>query len=208
MTYSDYDTKRNEIIDCAAVLFTKKGYEATSVNAILKQLGIAKGTFYYYFESKEEVMDAVIMRIIHSEMHRMQGLVQKIGMTPTQKLFAALFPQQKNNEKQEIVDILYAPNNALMNQRALQRTLELICPILAKIVEEGNACGEFSSEDPLHDMQFLVAGIQTIVDFSQLKDSQIVVAPTSVVNCIFHVLKMDEDKINRKELLESMLNNW
>jgi AcrR family transcriptional regulator len=46
------------------MLFFTKGYAKTTVNDVLQEIGIAKGTFYYYFKSKEEVMDAVVMRFI------------------------------------------------------------------------------------------------------------------------------------------------
>jgi len=50
----EYDERRNEIIDTAKKLFITKGYNKSSVNDILNEIGIAKGTFYYYFASKEE----------------------------------------------------------------------------------------------------------------------------------------------------------
>jgi AcrR family transcriptional regulator len=54
------EERRNEILDTAETLFFTKGYGKTTVNDILQAIGIAKGTFYYYFKSKEEVMDAVL----------------------------------------------------------------------------------------------------------------------------------------------------
>ena len=56
----EYDERKNEILDTAERLFHTKGYEKTTINDILKEVNIAKGTFYYYFKSKEEVMDALI----------------------------------------------------------------------------------------------------------------------------------------------------
>ena len=47
------DERRNEILDAAETLFTEKGYSKTTIIDILNQVGIAKGTFYYYFKSKE-----------------------------------------------------------------------------------------------------------------------------------------------------------
>lgn len=51
------DERKNEILDAAEMLFGTKGYSKTTNNDILNEVGIAKGTFYYYFQSKEEVMD-------------------------------------------------------------------------------------------------------------------------------------------------------
>ena len=58
------EDRRHEILDTAEELFAYQGYENTSVQQILNRIGIAKGTFYYHFKSKEEVMDRVERRII------------------------------------------------------------------------------------------------------------------------------------------------
>ncbi|HBT17621.1 MAG TPA: TetR/AcrR family transcriptional regulator, partial [Firmicutes bacterium] len=58
----EYDERRNEILDTAEELFNMKGYDKCTVNDILKAVGIARGTFYYYFKSKEEVLDAIVSR--------------------------------------------------------------------------------------------------------------------------------------------------
>ncbi len=51
----------------ARKLFVEKGYDQTSINDILKIIEIAKGTFYYYFTSKEELLEEIIMQIILCE---------------------------------------------------------------------------------------------------------------------------------------------
>lgn len=47
--------KRQELIDAAIKEFSDKGYENASLNNILKDAGISKGTFYYHFKNKEEL---------------------------------------------------------------------------------------------------------------------------------------------------------
>lgn len=61
------EARRNEILDAAEILFTGKGYAKTTIIDILEAVGIAKGTFYYHFKSKEEVMDAIIDRIVEGD---------------------------------------------------------------------------------------------------------------------------------------------
>lgn len=64
------EERRNEILDAAEILFITKGYTKATVMDILQACNIAKGTFYYYFQSKEEVMNAIVMRFILSGRHR------------------------------------------------------------------------------------------------------------------------------------------
>ena len=59
----DAEERRNEILDVAEVLFGTKGFEQTSTNDILEKVGIARGTLYYHFKSKEDILDAMIERM-------------------------------------------------------------------------------------------------------------------------------------------------
>ena len=53
--------KKNDIINAASILFLKQGYEKTSVASIAKGANVAKGLVYYYFESKDEILEDVIV---------------------------------------------------------------------------------------------------------------------------------------------------
>ncbi|MEG1678401.1 MAG: helix-turn-helix domain-containing protein, partial [Clostridia bacterium] len=54
--------RENEILDAASILFSEKGFDGTSIADILLKVGIARGTLYYHFKSKEDMMDALIER--------------------------------------------------------------------------------------------------------------------------------------------------
>ena len=51
--------RRNEFIDAAEKLFRENGIVDTTISSIVKEVYVAKGLFYYYFNSKEDVFDAV-----------------------------------------------------------------------------------------------------------------------------------------------------
>jgi AcrR family transcriptional regulator len=58
--------RRERILDNASELFAAKGYHGTTIDEIVQATGIAKGTFYIYFDSKEELLVEVIKRLIES----------------------------------------------------------------------------------------------------------------------------------------------
>lgn len=55
----DPDVRRTELIDVAFELFNSNGYEKTMIVDIVKKAGLAKGTFYYYFPTKEAILEAI-----------------------------------------------------------------------------------------------------------------------------------------------------
>ena len=54
------DIRKNEILDAAGILFTEKGYDNTSVTDIMNAVGIAKGTLYHHYKSKEDILNALM----------------------------------------------------------------------------------------------------------------------------------------------------
>jgi len=60
----EHDERIKDIIKKAEKLFAKKGYDNTSVADIIEKVGIAKGTFYHYFKSKDELLDTIVGRMM------------------------------------------------------------------------------------------------------------------------------------------------
>ncbi|MCS7170112.1 MAG: TetR/AcrR family transcriptional regulator, partial [Candidatus Kapabacteria bacterium] len=60
MARNDRDAKRHRLLEAAAELFAHKGYHATRVGEIAQQAGVAKGTVYEYFATKEELFYALL----------------------------------------------------------------------------------------------------------------------------------------------------
>ena len=55
--------KRKKIIDKAWELFAKNGYEETKIEDITRELGVSKGSFYTYFETKDELLYEILGKI-------------------------------------------------------------------------------------------------------------------------------------------------
>ena len=68
------DERRNEILDAAETLITEKGYSKTTIIDILNQVGIAKGTFYYYFKSKYSAVMFINMNTKQASTKKCQQL--------------------------------------------------------------------------------------------------------------------------------------
>ena len=62
-TVKEAEERKNEILDVAERLFGTKGFDNTSTSDILNEVGIARGTLYYHFKSKEDILDAMIDRM-------------------------------------------------------------------------------------------------------------------------------------------------
>lgn len=61
--------RREELINAALIEFGDKGYDNASLNNILKEAGISKGTFYYHFKNKEDLYIYLISLLVEEKMN-------------------------------------------------------------------------------------------------------------------------------------------
>lgn len=59
------ETRRDQLLHCAKAMFAEQGYHATNVADIIAAAGVARGTFYLYFESKRQIFDAIVDGLLH-----------------------------------------------------------------------------------------------------------------------------------------------
>jgi len=70
------EVRREELIGAAQALFLGKGFDATSVDEIVKAADVAKGTFYVYFKTKDDVLQALRARFIEGFCARLEAAVE------------------------------------------------------------------------------------------------------------------------------------
>ena len=162
------DERRNEILDAAETLITEKGYSKTTIIDILNQVGIAKGTFYYYFKSKEEVMDAIIERFIEQDVQKARLIAMDKSISPVRKICRIIAAGQPRTDgpKDRMIEESHLPANALMHEKSIVRSILALSPILGEIASQGVKERLFSTEHPLEAMQILLVSGQILFDSS------------------------------------------
>ncbi|PED05696.1 TetR/AcrR family transcriptional regulator [Bacillus pseudomycoides] len=162
----EYEERRNEILDIAEKLFISKGYTKTTVNDILREIGIAKGTFYHYFKSKEEVMDAIIMRIVTTDVAAAKKIASNPQIPVVDKLFQILMVQapKSGGNKEKMIEQFHQPNNAEMHQKSLVQAILHLTPVLTEVIKQGVDEKIFVTAYPRETMEFLIASAQVIFD--------------------------------------------
>jgi len=171
------DIRRAEIVNAAAVLFHAHGYRNTSVDVIIRQAGIAKGTFYYYFQSKEEVLAAIVHELVVRLVADARSVADDPSLGAIEKTRALLRSQDRAVQgiEQGLLQDLHLPENRELHERTNVETILAFAPILAGVVEQGNREGLFHVKQPLETVQFLLAGSQFLTDndlFSWTPDEQ------------------------------------
>jgi len=159
------EERRNEILDAADELFGQKGFDGTSTNDILERVGIARGTLYHHFKSKEDIMDALIERYSIRLLETAQEIAVDKRIPVIDRIIRVVMSLNiSGGSSQEIMEHIHRPQNALMHQKIQKVIINGVTPILTEIIREGIEQGLFSTPFPYECMEMVVTYANTIFD--------------------------------------------
>ena len=152
------------ILDVASRLFLEKGYEHTSIQDIINNLGgLSKGAIYHHFKSKEEILIAVTDRMTAESNHMLAQIRDASGLNGTEKL-RRIFKASINRPVQNDI-FSVAPdfrNNPRLLDSLLRESVEEVAPqYILPIIREGIEDGSIQTEYPeqLAELIMLAANI-------------------------------------------------
>jgi len=161
------EERKSEIIATACQLFLSKGYDRTTMQDVMRDLGIAKGTIYHYFSSKEDLLEAVMDSIAEGEMLRLKKLVENIKGNTLERLEQLIMNGSNHDADEgpdEMLDHLHKTSNAGMHIRLLAKVVTMQAPLYAEQFNLGCKEGIFTTDHPLECAEFLLSGIQFLTD--------------------------------------------
>ncbi len=156
--------RKADIIKAAGRLFKKKEYEKATMQDVMDALGIAKGTIYHYFKSKEDLLEAVIEDIVDQYIGQMQALAKEAEGDALQKMQQLIQKGRIAEENQNILEYLHKPGNYAMHCRLLAAIILKQAPLYAEVIEQGCKEGIFKTEAPLECAEFIISAVQFLTD--------------------------------------------
>ena len=143
--------KKDFILDTAQKLFMEQGFDQTSISQILEATQIARGTLYYYFSSKEEIMDAIIERTIERAFTASQAFADNRGLTIIERLVGSMAALNLNHQEGEEV-LLHLNQPQKTNQILLERAPQILLPI----IQDGITAGDMRTDYPYESLEMIL----------------------------------------------------
>ena len=158
------EERRNEIIETAGKLFEEKGYEQTQVQDIVNEIRVAKGLFYYYFKSKDEVMEELADRYADAIIDAVNKLIDKDISTfdKINRIFQ-IFIDSAEKKSGIFMGILNV-KNGITHERIFFNVGKKMVPLVTELILSGNDNGECNCSDPKFITEFLVSGLFNIMN--------------------------------------------
>lgn len=137
---------KREILEAAKELFLVKGYEETAVSDIMERAGGAKGMFYRFFQSKEEVMHALGDQMFFDN-NPFEAVRGRSDLNGLQKIREMLALDRADEEREKIntqaVAILKDPH---ILAAAVEENRRVLTPLWFELIEEGRRDGSIRTE--------------------------------------------------------------
>lgn len=141
--------RTNEFIEAAQELFSEKGFENTSVDDIVNRVGVAKGLFYYYFDSKEKMIDILYERLMEEIRASITAAMEKKGLTAMQR-FGELLESNRDIacRSSMLVAFFIKERNQAYQLTMEKRACGLMIDAMQGIIEQGIEEGMFHVGHP------------------------------------------------------------
>jgi len=141
-TLKNYHERKDEFLDTAQQLFFTQGYDQTSVDAIIRKIGLSKGTFYYYFKSKEDLLDKLTSKMGDKILEEVKKIADREDLDAIAKLNKAY--AVTGNVKLEniellkvLIKVLYNDRNLFFRYKIFRKFTEMLAPEFTKIIRQG-----------------------------------------------------------------------
>ena len=148
-TKKDPEERKAEIFEAARRLFIEKGFEATTVSDIVKSVGVSQGTFYWYFASKEDVLEVVADDYAREYQEEMEGILTSKRLNAVDKLELIFkWLERAAREGGRLVDELHMEKHRRFHYRMVQRVAGRWMELIRGVIREGIEEGLFDLPDP------------------------------------------------------------
>ena len=134
--------RREAFLDAAQRLIETKGYERMTIQDVLDHVGTSKGAFYHYFDSKQALLEGLLVRLVDALDGPLTRCVNDDGLPALDKLrqfFAAMV--RVSTEQRELLlamlPVWFSDENAIVRVKLRGRMTEQLAPLLARIIEQG-----------------------------------------------------------------------
>ena len=157
--------RREAFVDVAERLIQAKGYEGSSVQDVLDELDASRGAFYHYFDSKADLLEAVIERMVNAVIAELEPLANDPSVPALDKLqgiFSTLarWKGERTELMLAILDVWLADRNAIVREKFRKELVVRMTPLLTTIIAQGRSEGTFVVDEPGPTARVLVALFQ------------------------------------------------
>jgi len=192
----DREARREELVSAAATVFARQGVSGTAVSDIVREAGVAQGTFYLYFGCKDDAILAVAERFADTMVDGIEQAVASPDRSAVDKLLTlrdAFADATEAPIAPELMEILHHPGNGALHDRMAEHLTPRLVAIVESIVAQGVTEGAFDVPDQSAAAWFVLGGLRS-AELSGVSRDEMPLALTTVTRLALRALGCREDE--------------
>jgi AcrR family transcriptional regulator len=155
------DSTTEKILDAAVDLFISAGFAETSMDAIAAKAGVAKGTLYYHYKSKEGIVDALVEAYARRVEAAFESILAEDIDVPKKQ---SRMIQSLSRINGETFSQLHKMRYIDINQKTAAISISRFCPYFVRLIEEGELAGLCQAEHAREFVEIFLAAAQFLLD--------------------------------------------
>ena len=160
--------KKELILDAMEQLMAVMAYSEISVDSIARQAGIGKGSIYYYFKSKDEILYSLIeqsyRRAIREYFDIMCSKSEASALEKIKQLFQSIIKEDFSGNEKNILLTLNLNEDQLLHSRMKYTAVREISPVLSELLLQGIREGSIKTDTPKESAEMIVAILTFFMD--------------------------------------------
>lgn len=161
------ETRRDALVDASLAVFMERGVAAASVDDIVARAAVAKGTFYLYFRTKDDAINAVAERIVGQVGDAVEAAAAAPGLSPVERLASlgeSVGEVGRDRRERELIEVFHRPENRAIHDRIMAGIVGRLMATVESIVADGIAQSLFARQDPHLAAAFVLATFNSLHD--------------------------------------------
>ena len=146
------EERKDQILDAASEVFVEKGVHEARMDDIVKESGLSKGTLYWYFKSKDEIVLSIFERMFSREFQELENLVDADGTAAERLLLYTESFVDDVSRMLRLMPLAYEFMAWAFRRKFVQDAFKLYVnkymDILVPLIQQGIDAGEFRDIDP------------------------------------------------------------
>lgn len=180
--------RRGDLLKAARRLFLAEGYRRTSVSAIVRAAGVAQGTFYLYFKSKEQVMAVLRVEVLEDYVASFVDGLGGAGLTDERLVAGVTMVFEAVCRQRALVRVIRQAATGEQTERVWIEGRETMARPLATLLEQGVKDGSFHIDDPLMSAHLVMTVLDDLL-YEAVEYGRPADGPTTLVHACRFVLR-------------------
>lgn len=158
--------KRKQIYDALEELMSNVPFKEISVDLIAQKANIGKGSIYYYFESKDEILESLIERSYRRAIREYLDNIQheQTALGRIKQLFKSVIKKDFDDSRKNLIITLHLNDDVVLHNKLKAFAVQELSPILTVLLEQGVQDGSIEMDYPKESAEIIVSVLTVFLD--------------------------------------------